>query len=48
MDFQMKKDIFKLMNDNVYSKIIKKKKKKNARLVNNAKKCKVYKIEFLG
>ena len=35
------------MNDNVYSKIIKKK-KKNARLVNNAKKCKVYKIEFLG
>ena len=43
----MKKDIFKLMNDNVYSKIIKKK-KKNARLVNNAKKCKVYKIEFLG
>ena len=47
MDFQMKKDIFKLMNDNVYSKIIKKK-KKNARLVNNAKKCKVYKIEFLG
>ena len=47
MDFKMKKDIFKLMNDNVYSKIIKKK-KKNARLVNNAKKCKVYKIEFLG
>ena len=27
MDFKMKKDIFKLMNDNVYSKIIKKKKK---------------------
>ena len=45
----MKKDIFKLMNDNVYSKIIKKKKKKKkARLINKAKKCKVYKIEFLG
>ena len=46
MSFEMKKNFFKLMNNNIYGKTIKK--KTNARLGNNAKKYNAYKNGFLG
>ena len=42
MSFEMRKDFFRPMNKSVYGKTI------NARLINNAKKYKPYKNEFLG
>ena len=44
--FWNEKDCLKLMNNSNYGETIKK--KMNARLVNNAKKYKAYKNEFLG